>query len=396
MQNRVVKQAVVLAGGLGTRLKPFTDDNPKPMYSIHGKPFLGYLIEQLADCGIEKILILLGYKPEKIIDYFGDGSRYGVYINYRITPIEYETGKRIKDAEALLDDRFLLLYSDNYCPINLDKAERQFIGSNFDIQFTGYTNRDGYTRSNIKYEDEKVVIYDKSRKALGLNAVDIGYSFVNKSVLRYMPNENINFEAAVYPKVVDSGRMGCFATDHRYYSIGGWERMPLTEEFFRPKKVIFLDRDGTLNERPPKADYVKKVSEFHWIPGAREAIKKLKDAGYYIYLVSNQPGIARGKMTQGDLDAIQEKMAVDLHEIGTKIDGSYFCPHGWDEGCECRKPEPGLFFMAQKEHSLDLSKCIMIGDDERDIEAGEAAGIKKNILLTNEYRISDAVRDLLL
>lgn len=389
-----IKQAVILAGGLGTRLKPFTDDNPKPMYPIHGKPFLQYIIEQLKDYGITEILLLLGYKAEKVIDYFGDGNRFGVHISYRITPVEYETGKRLKDAEKELQDNFLMLYSDNYCPVNLQKAEEQFFNKGYKIQFTGYTNKDGYTKSNLKYDGTLVTVYDKIRKSSGLNAVDIGYAFVNKSVFQYMPDDNVNFEAVVYPRVVEERKMGCFVTDHRYYSIGGWERMPLTEEFFRTKKVVFLDRDGTINERPPKADYVKNISEFHWLPGAGEAIKKLKDNGYDIYIVSNQPGIARGKMTQEDLDNIQRKMESDLVEIGAKIDGWYYCPHGWDEGCECRKPKPGLFYMAQKEHSLDLSKCVMIGDDERDIEAGKAAGIKRNYLISSTNTLIDVVDSL--
>lgn len=388
-------QAVILAGGLGTRLKPFTEDNPKPMYPIQGKPFLEYLIEQARSFGFQEILLLLGYKAEKIIDYFGDGSRLGIRISYRVTPAEYETGSRLLDAAPHLNDTFFLMYSDNYCPVDLSMAEKQFLFGGYDIQFTAYSNEDGYTKNNIRHDGAAVLLYDKKRQSEGLNAVDIGYAFIKKSVLDCLSGGNENFEAVSYPQAAESGKLGCFITDHRYYSVGGWERMPLTEEFFRPKKVVFLDRDGTLNRRPPKADYVKNISEFQWIPGAREAVKRLKDESYDIYIVSNQPGIARGKMMREDLGSIQKQMEEDLAKLEAKIDGWYYCPHGWDEGCGCRKPKPGLFFMAQKEHSLDLSQCILIGDDERDIEAGKAAGLKTNILLSESYGISDAVSSLL-
>ena len=116
--NKRVTQAVILAGGLGTRLKPFTNTAPKPMYPINNIPFIDYLIRQMKSFGMEEVLLLLGYLPEKIMDYLGDGSRYGLTINYDITPVDYDTGMRIKHAASQIADKFLLLYCDNYCPIN--------------------------------------------------------------------------------------------------------------------------------------------------------------------------------------------------------------------------------------------------------------------------------------
>lgn len=188
--------------------------------------------------------------------------------------------------------------------------------------------------------------------------------------------------------------MGVFPTEHRYYSIGSWERMELTKEFFRSKKVVFLDRDGTLNVRPPKAQYVERPEDFTWLPMAREAVKLLKDEGWKIYLITNQPGIARGNLTMETLQSIHGKMRHDLQEIGTDIDGIYMCPHGWDDGCDCRKPKPGMLYQAQREHSLNLTKCILIGDDERDMQAGEAAHLQKCILVGESYSLWNAAQDL--
>ena len=114
-------QAVILAGGRGTRLKPLTDTRPKPMVEIHGKPFLAYQIEQLRDQGFKKILLLLGYLPQVVQDYCGDGSRWGIKIEYSISAVEDETARRLKLAEFLLDPYFLLLYCDNYWPMQIDK-----------------------------------------------------------------------------------------------------------------------------------------------------------------------------------------------------------------------------------------------------------------------------------
>lgn len=376
MRNYKIKQAVILAGGYGTRLKPFTDTNPKPMYSFEGKPFLEYLIEQIRSFGLQEIVLLLGYLPEKIQDYFGDGSRWGVHITYSVSPVEYETGLRIKSAAPLLADEFLLMYCDNYCPIDFSRLIADYEKNKALIQFTAYWNRDDYTKNNLCIaEDGMVEVYDKKRLTPRLQGVDIGYAVVNKKVLSLLPEENHNFEAVVYPALVAEEKLFATVTEHRYYSVGSWERIELTKEFFRPKKVIFLDRDGTLNVRPPRACYIERPEDFVWLPEAREAMKKLKDAGYTIILISNQPGIARGNLTEETLAAIHKKMQADLREIGAKIDGIYYCPHNWDEGCECRKPKPGMFFQAQKELSLDLTKCVMIGDDERDMEAAEKANI---------------------
>lgn len=148
--NKRVTQVVILAGGLGTRLEPFTNISPKPMYPINNVPFIDYLMHQMKMFGMKEVLFLLGYLPEKIIDYFGDGSRYGLTINYDITPVDYDTGMRIKHAVSQIADKFLLLYCDNYCPINYSKLCADFWNNKAKIQITAYSNRDNYTKSNFQ------------------------------------------------------------------------------------------------------------------------------------------------------------------------------------------------------------------------------------------------------
>lgn len=114
------RQAVILAGGRGTRLRPLTDTRPKPMIEFHGKPFLGYVVELLREQGFERILLLLGYLPEVVIDHFGGGSRYGVRIDYDITGADDLTAHRVHHARDRIDDIFLLLYCDHYWPMRFD------------------------------------------------------------------------------------------------------------------------------------------------------------------------------------------------------------------------------------------------------------------------------------
>ena len=115
---------------------------------------------------------------------------------------------------------------------------------------------------------------------------------------------------------------------------------------------------------------------------------------YDIYFITNQPGIARGMMAKQDLDLIHQKMEEELEKNEARIKGIYCCTHGWDDGCECRKPKPGLLFQAARENSLDLTKTIFIGDDERDIQAGEAAGCR-TILLTPQKNLLQTVNEII-
>lgn len=390
-----IEQAVIIAGGYGTRLKPFTDTAPKPMYPINGKPFIGFLVEQIKQFGIRDILILLGYLPEQIQDYLGDGSRYGVRIAYDITPVECETGMRMRSAYDKMKSTFLFLYCDNYCPINYERLLNDFRMHQSKVQITAYANRDQYTKDNLMLDaDGKVLLYDKKRVTQNLKTVDIGYAIMERSIVRLLPNENVNFEATVYPQLVQNGELYATVCEHRYYSIGSWERMELTKEFFMDRKFVFMDRDGTLNKRPPKASYVETVDDFIWLDGAKEAVYALNEAGYLVFLVSNQPGIARGNLTWQRLNEIHKKMQDDLSEIGGRIDDIYVCPHNWDEGCFCRKPNPGLLYQAQREHSLNLTRGVLFGDDERDILAAASAGVK-GIMVSEEYPLEKAVHDFL-
>jgi histidinol-phosphate phosphatase family protein len=389
------RQAVILAGGRGMRLKPLTDTKPKPMVEINGKPFLAYQIEQLRDQGFEKILLLLGYLPEVVQDYCGDGSRWGVKVEYSLSAVEDETGRRLKIADALIDPCFLLLYCDNYWPMQFETMWPQFVTSGAPAMITVYTNRDGYTRNSVLVDpDGYVAIYDKTGASPGLQGVEISYAFVDKSVLQFLPESNMSVEDALYSRLAAERQLAAYVTDHRYYSVGALHRLPLTESFFLRQPTVILDRDGVLNKKPPRAHYVRSWDEFEWLPGAKEALRVLNQAGYRVIVVSNQAGIGRGEMGEADLLKIHDAMRSEAEAAGGRIDQIYYCPHDWDGGCECRKPKPGLLFQSQRELNLDLSRTPFIGDDDRDGEAARAAGCPF-IQVSEKKSFFDCVQELL-
>jgi histidinol-phosphate phosphatase family protein len=388
-------QAVVLAGGRGTRLRPITDTIPKPMVEFHGKPFLGYIVDMLREQGFASVLMLLGYLPDVIVDHFGDGREYGIDIEYDVTEPDDLTALRVLHAADRIEDTFLLIYCDNYWPMRMDEMWRSYEQSAAPAQITVYANEDGYSRDSVLVgEDGFVRVFDRSRTTPGLKGIEISYAILDRGIVLPLLDPQQLFEDAVYPELTRRHELHTFWSEHRYYSVGGHERLPLTKEFLARRPAVILDRDGVLNERPPRAEYVLRADDVRWLPGALESLRLFADAGWRVIVVSNQAGVARGVMTAEAVDAVNEHMRREAEASGGRIDAFYYCPHGWDEGCACRKPRPGLLFQAQRDFQLDLTRTAFVGDDERDREAAVAAGCRP-VLLSDDLTLLDATHELL-
>lgn len=354
---------------------PLTATLPKPMIAVGGRPFLEHLVEMLAAQGFERVLLLLGYLPDPIMEHFADGSRWGLGIEYSVTPVEDETGQRLRRAEHLLEDRFLLMYCDNYWPLRFADMWSQYTRSGARCQVTVYADPTGVVRNNVEVDDAGYVArYDKSRTEPSLNALDIGFLILPRDVVASLPAGNVSLERTLYPDLIARRQLGAFTTQHRYYSIGGLDRLPTTEQFLARHPTVLLDRDGVLNERMPRAEYVESWSDWRWTEGALDGLRRLHEAGYRVLVVTNQPGIARGRLSAEALREIHANMCAEAAAAGGEITRVYHCPHGWHDGCACRKPEPGMLFQAQHDYNLDLSRTFFIGDDERDRDAAIAAG----------------------
>lgn len=385
--------AVILAGGRGTRMRPFTDSEPKGMFPIGGRPFLEHLVRLLRGRGITRVLMLLGYRADVIVSHFGDGRAFGVGIEYSITDEGDETGRRLWAARGALPGPILLVYGDVYWPLPLADLLAAHSAGGRRAQVTVYRNADRSTRNNVRVEEGLVIDYDSARERPGLNGVEIGYALLMPGALHLLRGENAPVGDVLLAPLASARQLGAYVTDHKYYGVGSPDRIARTVAFLTGSPAVILDRDGVLNRKPPRAEYVRNWDEFAWLPGAREALALLTRAGYRIVVVTNQPGIARGALTVDALEEIHRRMCAEAAAEGGRIDRIYACLHDWDEGCDCRKPRPGMLFRAQRELDLDLTATWMFGDDERDMEAARAAHCPAR-LVSAEVSLLDHVRSL--
>jgi histidinol-phosphate phosphatase family protein len=361
-----VRQAVILCGGLGTRLRPYTDRLPKPMIPVDGRPFLEFLVEQLREQGIAHIVLLTGYRGQDIEDHFGNGQRFGLEISCLRGPTEWETGRRIWEAREDLQPQFLLLYSDNFVPFDLGKLQVFHRARGRPLSLVLSAKTDG----NIQVGTDGIVqSYDASRSGDRFDYVEIGYMLVERdTVLPLFVPPDISFSLVLQRLAGRSALAGMICGDH-YHSISDPERWKLTEQYLRIKRILLIDRDGTLNVRPARAEYISRWEDFHWERGALDGMEALAAAGFSFVLISNQAGIARGSVSQEQVDAVNASLADELALKGVTLLKAYVCPHHWDDGCSCRKPAPGLLFNASRKHLLRLDRTFYVGDDPRDCQA---------------------------
>ena len=241
----MIKQAVILAGGKGKRLLPLTKNLPKPMAPINNIPFLSYLIYSLKQQGIEKILILVGYKKKKIINFYKDIKN--IKINFCFSSIKSDTGKRVLDAYEYLDEEFLLLYGDNFWKPNLKKMYKNFKNKKIKMSTTVFTNKHGtaeYGKQNnvLVKKNFLVEMYDKTRKDKKLNGIDIGFFLVNKLFLEQFINKNKNysFENDILVKAIEKKQLIAFKTDRQYYSLTNVKMLKKFEKIVNLKKLKFI------------------------------------------------------------------------------------------------------------------------------------------------------------
>lgn len=219
-----IKQAVILAGGRGERLRPITDAIPKPMVPVNGLPFLDYLINSLMLIGIEKILLLVGYKHELIIQRYGSSLNGKIKIEYSIGSVSDQTGRRLLNAFSMLDQKFMLLYGDNYWPIEFDKMMDLYDKKGVKIMTTVFNNINGTAEygyeNNIEVSSDNYVIrYDKTRKSFGLNGVDMGYFVIDKDCLNPCQAGNLSFEEDILPQAIIDRQLIAYMTGTQYYYI---------------------------------------------------------------------------------------------------------------------------------------------------------------------------------
>lgn len=236
-------QTVILAGGLGKRLMPLTMDIPKPMVCVFGRPFLEYQIRWLKSNGIREILLLTGYKGDKVQAYFKDGSSLGVILTYSHETSPLGTGGSLKLAEKKLESSFLLVYGDSFLPIDTAGLIQRFR----DVDKTGmivvYDNQphDAGVPSNIDLDKEGFVArYEKNSKDPLFHYTDAGVSVFKKEVIDFIPKgKKVSLEEEIFPRLVKDRELLGYITRQPFYDIGTRERIKRFEELVSSNTIKF-------------------------------------------------------------------------------------------------------------------------------------------------------------
>ena len=213
-------QVVIIAGGLATRLGALTKNRPKSMVEIRNRPFLAYQLELLRYQEITDILLCIGHLGTQIKEFFSDGSKYGVHINYSVEDKPLGTAGALKNAEPLLDNIFFVMYGDSYLFLNYQEIMSYFMLQNKLALATVYRNHDSYDRSNMVINGNMVTKYSKLEKSNDMVYVDYGASVFNKKALQLIPEKQPFFFEDFFIRLIEKKQLLAFEVDHRFYEIG--------------------------------------------------------------------------------------------------------------------------------------------------------------------------------
>ena len=400
-------RAVIMAGGKGTRLASVNDEIPKPMFPVCGKPILEYQIESLVRSGIKDITLIVGYLKDVVIQYFGDGQKFDVSIDY------IEENEPLGTAGALYylkneSEDFVLIYGDLILDIDFNRFIRFHKEHNALITLYGHPNSHPYDSDIIQIDDNNRITGIISKKTpRGFYY----HNFVNAGIYCMSPRaldsieapEKIDLEKTLIARMLTQGRVYAYKSTEYVKDMGTPDRLEAVSidiengvvsarSLNNKQKAIFLDRDGTINEY---VGFLRNIEDFKLLPEVSEAIAKINTSSYLAIVATNQPVIARGEVTFEELDQIHMKMETELGKNGAYLDDIFFCPHHPHRGyegeigelkieCECRKPKIGMLKQAAEKFNIDLGQSWYIGDTTIDIQTGKHAGMKTVLVQTGE------------
>ncbi len=363
----LITQAVILAGGRGERLKPLTDSTPKPMVDINGKPFIWYLCKQLADQGVKEILILSGYLSE-VVENWARQTDLAKSVSLKVIPsaAEWDPIDRLRLIQDKVQDRFLLLYGDNFISCNYKKIN-SFSRANSESAVSLVIN--SKSPGNIQPVNSSGLIQYSQKRQDSCNFVDLGFMTI-KSAKFFELSQNSKSLSAALEYISEQGKLSGLEYPGCYYSISDYQRYMQTAEFLKPKKFIILDRDGTINSKATSGYYVTRAEDLHILESAKAGIKKLAANGYSFAIISNQAGLSTGDISESAMSDINQKLQTEFQSISAKLEDILICPAHWQEKLHPdRKPQAGLFYKLSEKYQLRLDDTFYIGDDPRDVEA---------------------------
>ena len=406
-------KVVIMAGGKGTRIQSVASDIPKPMIKIDGVPVLEHEIRNLKKQGFTDIIITISHLGNIIMDYFGDGSRFGVHIEY------YNENQPLGNAGALfkikkkLTDDFLLLNADAIFNVDFNRFVKYHKNCGGLVTLFTHPNSHPYDSGLIVADENGAVkqwlAKEDVRPLYYKNRVNAGLHVINPKILDMFGIDEerigsvdekgnlikVDLDRQLLKPLAGTGKMFCYDSPEYVKDMGTPERFYAVEKDFKEgtvhgknlankQRAVFIDRDGTINKY---VGFLTDIEDFELIYGVTDAIKKINSSGYLAIVVTNQPVVARGEVSFSELDQIHNKMETLLGKEGAYLDAIYYCPHHPHKGyegeveelkidCECRKPKPGMLLKAAGDFNIDLTRSWMIGDGENDIKAGNAAGCR--------------------
>lgn len=416
-----MKQAVILAGGKGTRLRERLNGLPKPMINICGIPLIERQIKLLKKYNFTNVLLLVSYQSKKIIQFCNNNNNWGIEITCIEDEIPLGTAGSTLNVLNMLADEFLVVYGDTMLEVDLDKF---YIFHKKDLK----TSVSLFLHPNDHPHDSDLVELDSDENVLNFhpyphnqnkfysNLVNAALYWINKDSLLSWKNKvsYLDFGKNIFPEMLKTGYLirGYRSTEYikdcgtparldkvcNDFINGKIERSKLTHK----SKAIFIDRDGTINK---EVNHLSNIDDFELICQSASAIKKFNFDEFITCVVTNQPVIARGECTIETIYKIHNKLETLIGKDGAYVDRIYFCPHHPDSGyineikelkidCNCRKPKLGMIKQAVSDLNIDLKESWLIGDSTSDILTAYNAGIKSILVetgyagLDNKYLIS--------
>lgn len=401
-------RAVILAGGRGQRLRPLTDDVPKVMVPVAGRPLLAYQIDNLRRYGLTDILLVTGYRSETIRGEFRDGSRHGVHLEYFVESHPLGTAGALALLQDNLPDELLVLYGDLMLDLDLNRMLAFHRGHCGTCTVAVHPN-DHPADSDVVVMDSAELVRDVLRKNESrpdpyFNRVSAGVVVLDRAALAGLRGGGpLDLETDVLIPAMRAGMLYGYRTTEYVKDMGTHDRLAQVEHdvvsgvvqrrnLSRRQRAVFLDRDGTINDH---VGLLVSPEQLHIRDEVYAALRLLNQSDYLAIVVSNQPVIARNLCSLEQLDAIHRRLETMLGERNVYIDDLYYCPHHEHAGypgenkaykivCECRKPRTGMILQAARRYGIDLSASYLIGDTTVDVQTGKNAGVGTILLATGE------------
>jgi histidinol-phosphate phosphatase family protein len=409
-----LNQVAILAGGLGKRLRALLGDLPKPMIPIAGRPLLEHHLELARHHGFTRIAIFACYKAEVIQSHFGDGSKWGVTLDYIIEREPLGTAGAVLDRLDAMEERFLVMYGDTMLNVDLTRFWRAHEQAGADATLFLHPNNHPLDSDLVEMDAQDRITafhnrpHDPNRHFQ--NLVNAGLYVLEKRALNpfRVPSSAFrvpsDFGKDLFPAQLARGlRLHGYnspefikdiGTPDRYHWVCAQHDAGIIQRssFETPAPAVFLDRDGTLIEEVTPHG-LASAAQLKLLPGAAEAVHALNQAGLRVVIVTNQPIVAKGMATEADILAQHNKLETLLGREHAFVDRIYWCPHHPERGfpgerpelkvdCDCRKPKTGMIRRAAAELNLDLSQSWLIGDSTTDIQTAKNARLRSALVRT--------------